>query len=207
MKRIAICNFPRFSNDIWLPVLWANAKTYYEEHGDRPEEWEWIPAYFDLYDVDHEEKIKELFLEYRPNIFAISLYVWNYRLSLRIARWIKEVAPDCIIVTGGPHQSFKHDMDWFRKHPYIDASLPGECFGELCFKEMLDNYHGTAIDWTRITDIRYPQGRTRLVAASHAPCTATRKKTLIMIGQHLPDNTMGYPSLLNIKIKHPPTVD
>jgi putative methyltransferase len=176
VKRIAICNFPRFSDDIWLPVLWANAKTYYEQNGNHPQDWEWIPAYFDVYDVNNEERIKELFLEYQPDIFAMSLYVWNYRLSLRIAAWIKEVAPRCIVVTGGPHQNFKHDIDWFRKHPYIDASLPGECYGELCFKEMLDNYHDGVVDWAQVTDMRYPKGQSRLLSASSKTMQRNEKK-------------------------------
>jgi len=174
--KIVVCNLPRFSDDIWLPVLWASAKTYYERNGAHCDQWQWILPYFDIYDVDNEARIKELFLEHQPDIFAMSLYVWNYRLSLRIAAWIKEVAPQCIVVTGGPHQNFKHDVEWFRRHPYIDASLPGECYGELCFQEMLDNYHNGVIDWAQVTDIRYPRGQSRLIAASSRTMQRDKKK-------------------------------
>lgn len=169
--RIALANFPRFSQDIWLPVLWANAKTYHEKHGQQP--CHWIPAYFDVYDVAHEDQIKKLLLEQAPDILALSLYVWNYKFSLGIAKWAKSAMPNCIVVTGGPHQSFKHDMSWFQTHPYIDASLPGECYGELALSEIIDNYNQGHVDWDQVTDIRYPRGKTRSIACS--PRTFSKK--------------------------------
>lgn len=169
--RIALANFPRFSQDIWLPVLWANAKTYYEKHGQRG--CHWIPAYFDVYDVEHQDQVKKLMLDQAPDILALSLYVWNYKFSLGIAEWVKTVMPNCVIVTGGPHQNFKHDMTWFQRHPYIDASLPGECYGELALTEIIDNYDQGHVDWDQVTDIRYPRGVTRQIACS--PKTFSKK--------------------------------
>ena len=174
--KIVICNFARFPNDIWLPVLWANAKTYYERNGIHRDQWHWIPAEFDVYSSEHEELIKQRFLEILPDIFAMSLYVWNYQLSFRIAKWIKQVRPQCMIVTGGPHQHFKHDIEWFKKHPYIDASLPGECYGELCFQEILDNYSNGSVDWECVTDIRYPLKKSRMLTASTLTMRRAQKK-------------------------------
>jgi hypothetical protein len=68
-----------------------------------------------------------------------------------------------VIVTGGPHQYFKHDDNWFRDYPYIDASLPGDSYGEICFQEILDNLKADhSIDWNTVSNICYPQGRARL---------------------------------------------
>ena len=155
-KTVVVCNFPRFSGEIWLPYLWASAKTYYEQYGEHSDQWQWYPCYADIYSSDNIDKIKQLLTDAQPDVFAISLYVWNYRLAYEIAAWVKATFPKCVIISGGPHQYFKHDSNWFKEHPYLDASLPGECYGELCFKELLDNYDDGAVDWDQVTDIRYP---------------------------------------------------
>lgn len=176
-KTIVICNFSRFNKEIWFPILWTQAKTYYEKHGKRVDEWEWYPSYCDVYSIEHEESIKKVLLEAQPDIFAISLYVWNYKASHKIAKWVKETWPNCIVITGGPHQYFKHDLNWFREHPHIDASLPGECYGELCFQEIMDNYDNGKVDWNQITDIRYPVGKARLIGTSSLSMSKSNKKS------------------------------
>jgi radical SAM superfamily enzyme YgiQ (UPF0313 family) len=157
-KTIVLCNFPRFSGEIWLPYLWASAKTYYEQYGERTAEWDWFPCYADIYSSEYKEEIKKLIRSANPDVFAFSLYVWNYTLAYEIAAWVKEAFPKCIIISGGPHQYFKHNVNWFKDHTYLDASLPGECYGELAFKELLDNYDDATatVDWNFVTDVRYP---------------------------------------------------
>lgn len=156
-----------------MPYLWASAKTYYEQLGERKDEWNWCPCYVDIYSSEYLDQIKKILRELKPDIFAISLYVWNYRLAYDVAEWVKEEFPNCIVISGGPHQYFKHDINWFKNHPYLDASLPGDCYGELCFKELLDNYDDetNSVDWETVTDIVYPsRGRnvkTSLKKMSH----------------------------------------
>jgi radical SAM superfamily enzyme YgiQ (UPF0313 family) len=173
---VVVCNFPRFSNEIWLPTLWASAKTYYEKFGQRKDNWHWSPCKLDIYDEQHIDTIKQLLLEVQPDVFAVSLYVWNYQISHQVAEWVKQTFPNCLIITGGPHQYFKHDANWFKKHWYIDASLPGESYGELCFQEILDNYENNTVDWNQVTDIRYPVGRSRMIASSPKHTTRSGKK-------------------------------
>lgn len=175
-KTLVICNFPRFNSEIWLPVLWAQAKTYYELYGNQVDNWEWYPSYLDCYDSTQIEKIKQELLQIKPDIFAISLYVWNYQLAHTIAEWVKTTWPHCIIVTGGPHQYLKHDIDWFKKHWYIDASHPGDCYGELMFKELLDTYDNGLVDWTQITDIRYPSKSRAMLSSLKTMSREDKKK-------------------------------
>lgn len=169
-KTLVICNFPRFSSEIWLPYLYFQSKSYYEQFGQRQAEWNWYPCYADFYDVDHLEEIKQEILTANPSILAFSLYVWNFQLSMQIANWAKQTLPNCLIITGGPHQYEKHDPNWFKEHWYIDASLPSDCYGELCFQEILDNFNDGKVDFNTISDIRYPMGKDRI--------TFTSKKTL-----------------------------
>jgi len=177
-KTIVICNFPRFSGEIWLPYLWASAKTYYERHGERANEWRWYPCYADVYGSDYKENIKKVLKDAKPDIFSISLYVWNYSLAHEIAEWVKTTWPNCIVTSGGPHQYFKHDLNWFKKHWYLDASHPGDCYGELCFKEILDNYDDTSrtVDWNLVTDMRYPSQKSRNLLVSEFTMSRKQKK-------------------------------
>lgn len=175
MKTIVIANFPRFTSEIWLPALWASAKTYYEMHGEHRDEWQWYPCFLDCYDATHIDKIKHELLRVKPDIFAVSLYVWNFGLAHEIAAWVKETFPKCIIVSGGPHQYLKHDIDWFKKHPYLDASHLGDCYGELFFKELLDNYSDGQVDWKQLTDTRYPS-KSRAMLSSQQTMSRTQRK-------------------------------
>ena len=175
MKTIVIANFPRFSSEIWLPALWASAKTYYEMHGEHRDQWQWYPCYLDCYDAGHIDKIKNELLRAKPDVFAVSLYVWNFGLAHEIAAWVKETFPDCLIVSGGPHQYLKHDIDWFKKHPYLDASHLGDCYGELFFKELLDNYHNGRVNWSQLTDTRYPS-KSRTMLSSHQSMSRSQRK-------------------------------
>lgn len=177
MKNIVICNFPRFSSEIWLPILWAQAKTYYEMYGQRTAEWNWVPCYADIYSAEYKDKIKEILLASPPDVFAISLYVWNYSLAYEIAEWVKLTWPNCVIVSGGPHQYFKHDINWFKNHKFLDASYPGDCYGEIAFMEMLDNYDNTTstVDWSKVPDIRYPS-KSKMILTNSKTLTKTDRK-------------------------------
>jgi putative methyltransferase len=166
VKTIVVANFPRYSSEIWLPILWAQAKTYYEKYGNNIDQWFWYPCKLDVFGFDDIELIKQELLIAKPSIFAISLYVWNYRLAHKIAKWVKTTWPECLVITGGPHQYIKHNTDWFQKHWYIDASLPSDSYGEICFKEILDNYTLEGVNWDTVSDIRYPKGKTRRIAIS-----------------------------------------
>jgi len=176
-KTIVICNFPRFSSEIWLPTLWAQAKTYYEMFGQRKDEWQWHPCYIDCYSTEHIAEIQKELLQAKPDVFAISLYVWNFRLAHEIAAWVKKTFPRCIVVSGGPHQYLKHDMEWFKKHPYLDASHLSDCYGELFFKELLDLYDDGQVDWPQLTDTRYPTGRSRHMGYSKTSMSKIERKS------------------------------
>jgi putative methyltransferase len=167
MKRVvAVYNPIRYAGECWLPVLWAQAKTYYERHGQHVDEWSWAPCIADLWSNDLDQ-VKQIISMTEPDVFAVSMYTWNYTIALEVAQWVKAKFPQCLVVTGGPHQYLKHDADWFRKHSYIDASLPGECFGERCIQEILDNVDVQGqINWDCVTDISYPRGRSRMIAHS-----------------------------------------
>ena len=163
-KTILIYSPAKFAGEAWLPTLWCQAKSYYEKNGKNNDQWHWYPCYADIWPHDPAET-KQIILQARPDIFAVSLYVWNASMALEMAQWVKQTFPHCVLISGGPQQHFRHDSSWFKKHPYLDCSLPGESYGELCFAELLDNF-SDKIDFNLISDLRYPFGKDRMLCVS-----------------------------------------
>ncbi|MEZ0536816.1 DUF4080 domain-containing protein [Caldicellulosiruptoraceae bacterium PP1] len=73
-------------------------------------------------------------LSYKPDIVAISTYIWNRNYVLKLAEGIKKVDKNIYIVLGGPEVYF----DDISKLQYIDEIIRGE--GEYRILEFLDNY-------------------------------------------------------------------
>ena len=44
-----------------------------------------------------------------PDVIALSNYMWNSRLSLRILRLAKEIKPDILTIMGGPHARYDQE--------------------------------------------------------------------------------------------------
>lgn len=136
-------------------MLWPSAKTYYEKFGLYPEKFNWVLPVIEYY--DDIEKIKIEIKKNPPDIFGVGLYVWNFEFSLEICQWVKKEFPKCIVITGGPHQYFKHHSDWFINHDFIDASLPSEVYGEIAIADILNNLkNDNTINWNKVEQMVYP---------------------------------------------------
>lgn len=149
----------------FIPVLWTSAKTYYEQRGQRVDEYHWVNPACEVHrDLD---RIKDSIRQRPPDIFGVSLYVWNYEQTLELCQWVKQQWPHCLVVTGGPHQYFKHHPDWFQKHSFIDASLPSEVYGEIAIADILDNLRDdNTVNWNCVEQMRYPSRDRSLILQS-----------------------------------------
>lgn len=69
-----------------------------------------------------------------PDIIALSNYIWNHNLSLRVLRLAKELHPNVVTVMGGPHVRIDEAglRDFVRKHPFLDVYLPFEGETSMC---------------------------------------------------------------------------
>lgn len=83
-----------------------------------------------------------------PFLVAMSSYIWNWEYNKQLATLIKQIYPDCIIITGGPQIS-KHDTKFFIKYNMFDAVVHGE--GEEAFKSIL-----AGKDWNSIPNVQTP---------------------------------------------------
>lgn len=119
-----------------IPLLWASAKTYYEEHSEFVNDWDWANPNLDY---ENRDRLIENIVQSNPTIVAFSVYIWNENFCLDIARSIKERLNDVIIIWGGPQCDILYNNDFFKQYPFIDLVVPSDAYGELSFLEILDN--------------------------------------------------------------------
>jgi tRNA A37 methylthiotransferase MiaB len=123
---------PKEFNAHYLPysagVIWSYARTD-----------DWVRDNFELTDMIWRRDAVEPLAQQLSvnNVVAFSTYVWNHQYNYTLARRVKELNPDCLIVFGGPEPAIT-DPDLFRKEPYMDLVI---CFeGEITFRELLRNF-------------------------------------------------------------------
>lgn len=129
---------PKELNAHYLPysvgVLWAYAK-----------QSQVITDNFTLGTIQWKRKdIKEALTDLIGSaIVGFSTYVWNRNYNYELAKQLKTVSPDTIIMFGGPEPPVT-DPNIFVRFPFIDYVIKGE--GEITFKNMLENYLTNSID-------------------------------------------------------------
>jgi radical SAM superfamily enzyme YgiQ (UPF0313 family) len=69
------------------------------------------------------------------DIVGFSTYVWNKNYNYALARKLKEINPNCIVIFGGPEMPITK-QDIFKNLPFIDLVIKSE--GEMILKEFLD---------------------------------------------------------------------
>ena len=73
----------------------------------------------------------------KNNIVAFSTYVWNHQYNYTVAKRVRELNPDCLIIFGGPEPAVT-DKNIFQDNPFMDLII---CFeGEITFRKLLQNY-------------------------------------------------------------------
>ena len=114
-----------------LPYSTGLLKSFAVAYAAEPHEW-LVPVYRRLPVVEGADALDG------ADVAAFSVYVWNVRLSLAIARELKRRAPETLIVFGGPQvpELAAAAEAWLREHSYVDVVCHGE--GEAVFTALLD---------------------------------------------------------------------
>ena len=99
--------------------------------GDKP--WDLALREFTINDSIHTV-MGEIYKE-APDIVAFSCYIWNITETLMLARRIRQVMKNTVIVLGGPEVSYD-DRSLMEQHPFIDFVVRGE--GEQTFRELME---------------------------------------------------------------------
>ena len=129
---------PKELNSYYLPysagVIWSYAVAD-----------PWINDNFECTDmVWRRDAVDPLAAKLSQNdIVAFSTYVWNHQYNYTLARTIKELNPNCLIVFGGPEPAVT-DKDIFLKEPYMDLII---CFeGEITFRNVIKAFEKRNFD-------------------------------------------------------------
>ena len=121
-----------------MPVLWCSAKTYYEEHGKRVNEWTWSDPW--LANDRTVDEILEVCADAPPDILGCSVYVWNVDFMEELAQRVKQQYPNCLVVFGGPQVDIKYSDDYFVNNPWVDVVCPSDGYGEIIITALLDQH-------------------------------------------------------------------
>ena len=92
---------------------------------------------FDLYKYADRFSEDWLAAEQKPVLLGMTNTIWNQRLSYKIIERVKRLAPQTIVVMGGPNYSDEEhvQIEFFRIHPLVDFHVHGE--GEKPFAYLL----------------------------------------------------------------------
>ncbi|MCX8117066.1 MAG: B12-binding domain-containing radical SAM protein [Desulfobacterota bacterium] len=83
----------------------------------------------------NDRSILHTLFDFKPDVVAMSCYLWNIERSLFLAREIKRSLPSCIVVLGGPE--ITPENPFLRSCPDFDIGVVGE--GEWVWKALLDS--------------------------------------------------------------------
>ena len=81
------------------------------------------------------EKLLRMIMSERAELVAFSCYIWNISTTLQIVSDIKKIAPETLIVLGGPEVSFGA-FELMHDHPAVDFVIKGE--GEAAFRQLVE---------------------------------------------------------------------
>lgn len=76
------------------------------------------------------------------NILLCSCYGWNWEITQKLAREIKKINPDCLVIFGGPqipkwYKEYNNES-FFEKHDFVDIIVHGE--GEQVIENIFKAY-------------------------------------------------------------------
>lgn len=120
-----------FSGQSYFPYSVGLLQAYAQKHLKHPQDYQFLLPIYKRVKV--EEGVQQLL---QADVILFSLYVWNVRLSLEIARRIKEQNPEIVIVCGGP-QVPDHGDEFLRANPFVDVACHGP--GEKIICQILEN--------------------------------------------------------------------
>lgn len=103
---------------------------------------------------DNLQDVLAAILEERPKIVGFGVYIWNVDQTTRLIADLKRLAPEIIIVAGGPEVSYETDMQAITA--LVDFVITGEAdleFRSLCQTLLTAKSH----DRLKIIHARVPQ--------------------------------------------------
>jgi radical SAM superfamily enzyme YgiQ (UPF0313 family) len=133
------------SGQNYLPYSAGLLQAYVQSKAEHSENYEFlIPVYKRSRISDIVERLLE------ADIAGFSVFVWNIRISLEIARRLKEQKPDVLTIFGGPHVPYDPE-NFLRENEFIDIAVHNE--GERVFLQILEAFPDN--DWSELMSVSY----------------------------------------------------
>ncbi len=134
-----------FSGQNYLPYSVGLLQVYTEKNAPNPERFNFLPAIY------KREAIGKAVDHLRgADIVGFSLYVWNHEISMEIARRLKLINPNILVLVGGPHVP-DFPEEWLRKHSFVDVAVHNE--GERTFLDILNTYPNNS--WGNVAGVSF----------------------------------------------------
>lgn len=150
MKKIGLVQInTSFSGQNYFPYSAGLLQAYAQAHCANIAEYEFKDIIYKRIPVDIAvNHLKDC------DIVGFSVYVWNEKISLRIASELRKINSKCLIVFGGP-QVPDNAEQYMRSNRFIDIAVHGE--GEHVFTLILQTPVSTTDwrEWTNIPGISY----------------------------------------------------
>lgn len=136
-KRLLFLQLPRLDPDVTAPgenvmlaaACLASALTRSAESGV----WRIIPTP-PAQDTADNSGLSAAIISLRPDVLAITCYLWNVERTLHLLRLLKRALPDLCVIAGGPEVALRHPL-LYRAHAHVDIAVVGE--GETVFPAIL----------------------------------------------------------------------
>ena len=121
-----------FSGQKYLPYAAGLLQAYVQKYARLPARYDFaLPVYSR---IPVQAAVDRLL---GADVIGFSVYVWNIRISLEIARRVKAARPETLIVFGGPQVPDRAEA-FLRRNPFVDVVCHGE--GEAVFLGLIENY-------------------------------------------------------------------
>lgn len=134
-----------FSGQNYFPYSVGLLQAFARKHLAEPDNFDFLLPLYSRIPVE-----KAALRLQDADIIFFSAYVWNMRISLKIAEEIKRKNPGSIVVFGGPSVPDLSE-DFLRQNHFVDIACRGE--GEIPFLSILENYHTG--DWSKVPSASY----------------------------------------------------
>ena len=147
--KVVYTNFNSAGEFITYDYFWLSLKSYIEDNSDHIIDWS-----YPFIDTDYEsfDDLVDSIMAEEPDMLFMSVYVWNYVFTYKLAQRIKELKPDVTIVIGGPQVEYKKP-DFFLINPFIDYVCESDGYGEVFGLEFINQYYSDQ-DYSKVPYLR-----------------------------------------------------
>lgn len=118
-----------YGNQYYIPYSVGVLTSYAKQFDEIVDNFQFLPFIY------KRERVEEIVAKIgQVDVLGVSVYVWNWSLSVEVVRRVKELYPKTLIIFGGPH--IPDDCSsFFTENPFVEIAVHGE--GEAIFSEIL----------------------------------------------------------------------